>query len=491
MKKLSLLPFAFLAALLLLVSSCQPSDDDVLIEGLITDQQTGDPISRATVQITSPQEFNDIFSLSDSSGNYSLSDINVNEVTDLQITASASDYEDRTRNLKVTPEETYSNFDFELTPESTDDPGGGDDGDDDDDSVSGESAGAARLQLVSVSEEFINVRGTGGDENATFSFVVLDSAGRAINLDNQVEVQFSMIKSPGGGETILPDRVETNAQGRVVGNLASGDSSGVVRIEALIERPEIGLTIRSTPIVIAIQSGFPAPDRFFVAADFYNVEGYGIVPGEGSTDFNYTITASVGDKHGNPVKSGTAVDFRTELGGIVEGSSLTDENGRASVFLRPDGSTPTSSPLGVGFIKVVAKTVDEFNDYIYQELDMLLTTKHANISISPQEVDIPANGSQSFSYTVTDRNGNPMAAGTQISVEVANGLEAVGDVGFSLGDYFNTGPGSTEFGFTVSDTDDENSDETGTSITISVVAPSSGSVTTLTIQGTRAKISRD
>ncbi len=84
-----------------------------------------------------------------------------------------------------------------------------------------------------------------------------------------------------------------------------------------------------------------------------------------------------------------------------------------------------------------------------------------------------------------------MAAGTQIEVEVANGLEAVGDVGFTLGDYFQPGPGSTEFGFTVSDTDDENSDEVGTSITISVTAPASGSVTTLTVQGTRAKISRD
>lgn len=490
MKKLSLLPFAFLATLLILISSCQTSDDSVLIEGIVTDEQTGDPISRATVQITSPQEFFDVYSMSDSSGNYSLSDIDVNEVTDLQITASATDYEDKVRSIKVSPEEVYSNFDFELTPESTGDPTPGD-GDDDDETVSGESAGAARLQLVSVSEDFINVRGTGGVENATFSFVVLDSAGRAINLDNQVEVQFNMIKSPGGGETILPDRVETNAQGKVVGNLASGDSSGVVRIEALIERPEVGLTIRSTPIMIAIQSGFPAPDRFFIAADFYNIEGYGIVPGEGSSTFDNVVTASVGDKHGNPVKAGTAVDFRTELGGIIEGSSLTDENGRASVMLRPDGSTPTSSPLGVGFIKVHAKTVDEFNNYIHKDLDMLLTTRHANISITPQQVDIPANGSQSFSYTVTDLNGNPMAAGTEISVEVANGLEAVGDVGFNLGDYFQTGPGRTEFGFTVSDTDDENSDETGTSITISVTAPSSGSVTTLTVQGTRAKVSRD
>lgn len=490
MKKLSLLPFAFLATLLIIISSCQTSDDSVLIEGLVTDEQTGDPISRATVQITSPQEFINVYSMSDSSGNYSLSDIDVNEVTDLQITASASDYENRVRSLKVTPEEVYSNFDFELTPESSGNPTPGG-GDDDGETVSGESAGAARLQLVSVSEDFINVRGTGGVENATFSFVVLDSAGRTINLDNQVEVQFNMIKSPGGGETILPDRVKTNAQGKVVGNLASGDSSGVVRIEALIERPEVGLEIRSNPIMIAIHSGFPHPDRFHIATRFYNLEGYGIVPGPGVTNFNYGISASVGDRHGNPVKQGTAVDFRSEIGGLVDGSALTDESGRASVFMRPDGSRPFLTGYGDGYFRVFAKTVDLNNNYVRDTLVVLYTTSHAIINISPQQVDIPANGSQSFSYTVTDLNGNPMAAGTEISVEVANGLEAVGDVGFSLGDYFQTGPGRTEFGFTVSDIDDENSDVTGTSITIRVVAPSSGSETSLTVQGTRAKISRD
>lgn len=482
MKKLSLLFVLF--AVLVVSMSCQQTDDDVVIQGSVTELQTGNPIENTTVQITTPQEFNDIFSRTDSLGSYSLTGIDISEVTDLQIVASASDYEEKTRNLKVTPEDVVSNFDFELIEEGSDD---GDPGDDDDDIVPGESAGAARLQLLNVSKESINVRGTGGIENSTFTFVVLDSAGRAITTDNSVEVQFNLIKSPGGGEVLLPERVETNAQGRVVGNISSGDSSGVVRIEALIERQDVGLTIRSNPIIIAIQSGFPAPDRFFIAPDNYNVEGFGIVPGEGTTEFNYTVTASVGDKHGNPVKEGTAVDFRTEIAGIVEGSSLTDENGRASVILRPDGSQPTSSPLGVGFFKVFAKTVDENNDYVRQELNMLFSTRHANISIEPQTFSIPSNGSQSFSYSVTDKNGNPMAAGTQISVDVAQGLEAIGDVGFTLGDHLTTGSGSTEFGFTVSDTDDENSDVVGTSITIRVVSAASGSETSLTIQGTRAK----
>ncbi|SMO37220.1 carboxypeptidase regulatory-like domain-containing protein [Gracilimonas mengyeensis] len=484
MKRIALLFFVSVLGMSFL--ACQQEEKDVLVEGTVSELQSGDPIQNATVQVSSPEEFTDIFSRTDSLGQYELTGIDVSEVTDLQITASSSDYVERTRSLKVAPEDVVTDFDFELTEENTGTPGGDGD-DDDDDSVTGESQGAARLELINVSEESINVRGTGGVENSTFTFAVLDSAGRPINLDNSVEVQFNMIKSPGGGETILPATVETNAQGRVVGNLASGDSSGVVRLEALIERPEVGLIIRSTPILIAIQSGFPAPDRFFIAPENYNVEGFGIVPGEGSTTYDYAVTASVGDKHGNPVKEGTAVDFRTESAGIIEGSALTDENGRATVLLRPDGSTPTSSPRGIGFFKVFAKTVDENNDYVRQELEMLFTTRNASISVSPQTVEIPANGSQRFSFTVTDLNGNPMAAGTEISVDIPEGLEASGDVGFTLSDHLTPGPGSTEFGFTVSDTDDEDSEVVGTTITIRVVSASSGSETTRTIQGTRAK----
>ena len=187
------------------------------------------------------------------------------------------------------------------------------------------------------------------------------------------------------------------------------------------------------------------------------------------------------------MKQGTAVDFRTEGAGIIEGSALTDAFGTAIVKLRPDGSRPTTDPLGTGFFTVKAKTVDENNDFVNQNLKLLFTTSQALISINPNSVNIPADGAQAFTYTVTDLNGNPMSAGSDISVSVATGLEASGDVGFSLGDFTSPGAGSTEFGFTVSDTDDENSDVIGTSITITVTSAGTGSTTSLTIQGTRAK----
>jgi hypothetical protein len=469
MKKYHLLSLLLVSFLIILSSCDTASDDDAIITGQVSNLNTGDPIPNATVAITSPSELSD-FTRTNELGNYELNGININDVTVLSITASATDFNSLERSLTITPGAVEDNFDFELTPEGSDNAGG----DDGDDQVSGEAEGAAAIILESLSSESINIRQTGGNISSRFTFSVVDSAGRAINTEGAVDVQFSILKGPGGGETVIPQTVTTNANGQAVTSLFSGDSAGVVRVRALIERTDIGLTIISDPILVAINGGFPSPERFFVASANQNLEGFGLISGNNS-NLEYNIVASVGDKFGNPVKEGTAVDFRTIGAGIIEGSALTDEFGTASVRLRPDGSRPTTDPQGTGFFTVSAKTVDENNDYVNQELKLLFTTSQALISINPNTVNIPSNGSQAFTYKVTDLNGNPMSAGTRINISVATGLEASGDVGFILGDFITTGAGSTDFGFTVSDTDDDNNDVVGTSITINVESASTGS----------------
>ncbi len=477
MKKYHLLSLVIVS--LLLINSCESSsNEDAVIAGQVQNANSGDAITNATISITSPTELSD-FTRTDENGNYQIDGINVNDVTQLSLTASATDFNDQSRTLTLTPGATETDFNFELSPEDGGEPGDGG-------VVTGDPEGAAAIVLESISDEAINIRQTGGNISSKFTFTVVDSAGRAIDTEGAVDVNFSILKGPEGGETLIPSTVRTNADGQVVTSLFSGDSAGVVRVRAEITRSDIGLTIQSDPILVAINGGFPAPDRFFVASENINLEGYGIIA-NGSSVISYPIIASVGDKFGNPVKEGTAVDFRTIGAGVIQGSALTDAFGAATVNLRPDGSQPTSDPLGVGFFTVRAKTVDENNDFVTQDLKLLFSTSQAIITVNPNSVNIPSNGSQSFDYTITDLNGNPMSAGSLISIDVAAGLEASGDVGFSLGDWTTTGPGKTEFGFTVSDTDDENSDQVGTSITISVTSAATGSVTSLTISGTRAK----
>lgn len=464
-------------------TSCSNSDDDsVIIQGVVTNESTGQPLLDAIVQITSPAEFANEFVRTDSAGRYTFTGLNVTTVTEFELTISLTEFEQLISAVTATPGQDLT-ANFALIPETT---GGGDDGGDDDDDdgggdVQGPPSGAASIILENVSQTAINIRGTGGAVNSVFTFQVQDSAGRALDLTNPVDVQFNIIQGPGGGEGITPEVVSTNAEGRAITSLFSGDSAGVVRVEAVIERPEVPLTIRSTPILVAINGGFPDPNRFFVVTENVNVEGFGIL----ADGLSYTVSASVGDLNGNPVREGTAVDFRTIHGGIIDGSAVTDANGLASVTLRPDGSSPNTSPNGIGFIEVIGRTVDADNNFITQNLDILFTTREANISVNPGTVNIPSGGSQAFALTVEDLNGYPMAAGTQISVEVADGLEVTGGE-ITLNNSFVAGPGTTQFNFTVSDIDADNSDTVGTSVIVTVTTPS-GAVTTLTITGNRAK----
>ena len=46
------------------------------------------------------------------------------------------------------------------------------------------------------------------------------------------------------------------------------------------------------------------------------------------------------------------------------------------------------------------------------------------ITVNPATFNIPNNGFQSFTYQVVDVNGNPLAGGTSISVQVTTTLSA-------------------------------------------------------------------
>ncbi|MEX0720727.1 MAG: Ig-like domain-containing protein [Balneolaceae bacterium] len=478
MKKISLPIFA-LAILVVSFNSCSSDDEDnVVIQGEVTNQNTGNPIENATVQINTPQELSDIFGRTDELGQYSIGEIEVSEVTDLTILASATEFVEATRTLKVAPGDNITSFNFELTEEGSDD-GGGDD--DDEEEVGGEAGGPAQIQLVNVTSPAINVAETGGITSTTFTFEVQDSAGRSV--DRNHEISFEIIRGPEGGEYITPATGLTNSSGRVTSNLVSGDSSGTVRIEAIIDRSDVGLTIRSSPVIVSISSGFPHPDNFNVAPRVYNFDAYAYL----NENHTNNITVSVGDLKGNPVKEGTAVYFSASNGGLVNGSAVTNETGYATVNLAANGSTPQTHPDGVGFVDVVAQTVDKDNNYIEKTTTLLLSDPRDPVmTINPGTINVPHSGGQSFEFTIIDRNGYPMAAGSQITVSVGEGLVANGDVDFVLGDFFNPGPGSTEFGFVVDDTDDVNSDVVNTSLTVTIETPS-GFIKSLTIQGTRAK----
>lgn len=473
-----------LLIILFVAITCTTNDDSAVIQGSVFDAQSGNIIENALVQITAPGEFNDLFARTNENGQYNIGGIEVEGVTDLTLTASATGYDDLEEVVRITPGESISDVDFDLSAEGSGD-GGGDDGDGDGsgEQISGEAGGPAQMELVGVTNPFINVAETGANTSTTFTFVVRDSAGRTVNRDH--EVLFEIIRGPGGGEYITPETGLTNSEGRVTSQLVSGSLSGTVRVQATIDRSDIGLTIRSTPVLISISNGFPVAENFNVGPKVYNFDAYGLIE-ESHTN---NITVSLGDEFGNPVKEGTTVWFRSEYGGLVNGSAATNANGYATVNMSANGSTPQTHPNGIGYIDITAQTIDVNNIYIEKTMTMLLTTPRAIISVTPNVFDVNNGGSQNFDVTITDLNGYPMAANTQIFVTAGTGLVASGDiVDFQMPDAFTTGPGTTEFNITISDSDPDVVNNTEGSFTIQVVSPF-GTTTTTTIQGSRAKTS--
>ncbi|WP_421774675.1 invasin domain 3-containing protein [Gracilimonas sp.] len=469
MRKISLLLCTALFVALL-INSCKSSDDDgVIIQGQVVHQQTREPVIDALVQITDPGEFSNTFTRTDSIGQYSLGALEILEITDLSITASAPNFTEVNRTLKVTPKDQITGFDFELPADQS---GDGDNGDDE---PSGPSGGAAAIELAELSTETINIAATGGNTSSTITFEVQDSSGNSIDLNNAIDVEFSIVSGPGGGEEITPLMVTTNAQGKASATLKSGNSAGVVKVQARIERtvqkfspmasvsnrgldernistgnldnttPAMDnnkvarkviseqVVITSEPVAITIHGGFPDANHFSISSSSLNYE---YVQG-----LQVPISVLVGDEFSNPVTPGTAVYFNA-TNGVIAGSAEghTNQEGKATVNLNPDGTGNTT---------VTATTVDKNNQEIQQSLGLLFSSSKANI-VATDEVSLNPGESTTIDFTVTDRNGNPMASGTSIQVTTEGSITLSGTTSTTLGDELNGGNGITSFTFNAS-----------------------------------------
>jgi hypothetical protein len=335
----------------------------------------------------------------------------------------------------------------------------------------GISGPASNIVLLQASEESIRVIETGGNENATFTFQIRDSSGLPVDLDNSVEVRFRFGGHPNGGEFLHPESVQTNESGLAVTTLTSGTISGVVQVVAEFTKSD-GSVATSKPVNMSIHSGLPDADHFAVTSATLNMPGNILnVPNN--------ILAVVGDKYGNMVQTGTAVYFTT-TGGIVQGSALTNDLGNASVTLITAPPYPNHPQLGPGFATVTARTADE-NYQTIEQSTLVLFSLFPQISVTPNVVDVPNGGSQTFFYSVADVNGNPMVSGTTITVEVeGENLEVIGDVNITLFDTQVAGPNTTEFQFTLSDSDPDNELVKPVQITITSKGPNGDAVRTIT-----------
>jgi hypothetical protein len=396
-----------------------------LITGQVIDQATWFPIDSALVRIFGNRFNTILYTAADGQFTYE-NYVDLNE--DLLVLTYKQQYKIDSTRVYVTDTKLVNIPQIRLKEIAG---GGG--------TVSGDPVS---IFLAAISSTVIGVKESGGEETTRITFVVQDSAGIPVDESHSVVVNFLIGAGPGGGEFLSPYSVETNAQGLAAVNLTSGTKAGAVQVIARITH--LSKVISSLPVGVTIHGGLPDADHFSIAPQYVNFAGYDIF---GLID---EITVYVGDKYANPVREETAVYFTT-TGGIIEGSTLTNELGIGTVNLISALPKPNHPVWGPGFGTVTASTIDENSVTIYVET-IVLFSGSPQINVTPASINVPNKGSQSFLYYVGDQNGNPLAHGQTISV-VLNGddVEILGDANLTLPD--TQSPAWTQFGFTIVDKD--------------------------------------
>ena len=330
----------------------------------------------------------------------------------------------------------------------------------------------ANATILNVTSTSISIQGSGGtNESADITYILRDSAGVPLDKYRPTTVDFTL-SGPDGGESLTPKTGVTDENGLVTTTLNSGEKAGAVQVVATFIS---GIdTISSLPVPIAIHGGLPDSDHFTVLSLTKNIAGLVRVGREA------TITAIVGDKFSNIVRPGTAVSFRTSAG-IIEGSSVTDEGGNASVTLI--SANPLPLPADSSFAFITAETKDEDGNSIFGLDSVLFSGQTALIIDDPSFFTIADGESKSFTFLVRDiENSRPLEGGSTISVSTSAGSVS-GDIGVTIPDAIGRGPKTTSFTFDLAD-DDPNDPNLPDPVTITIFVISPNGNVQIQISGT-------
>ncbi|GBD90836.1 hypothetical protein BMS3Abin04_01556 [bacterium BMS3Abin04] len=450
------------------VSSCELKTDstdnptnpnliNVTITGQVVDQETGNGLGSATIKITDGDTLTGTSTGSD--GKF-VTTFGLDKDKDLTIIAVKPGFLSDTITVFATTQSSVEVPLMQLQRDTSGTTGGG----------GSTSGAAASIYLFSQNDESIGVKESGSLENTEITFEIRDSSGIPIDIDHAETVNFSFGSNPNGGEYLYPTSIKTNALGRATVVLNSGTIAGVVQVVAEINNSNEA--IKSKPILIAIYGGLPDDGHFDVASDRLNYPKLGVI------GYQIDFTAYVGDKFSNPVRPGTAVYFNTNSG-IIDGSDLTDDLGRSTVPLLTQGF-PVDSVYGSGFFTVTAYTADENLNTLTTKTTRMLSGSPI-LTVSPTSFNILNGGSQSFSYTCSDINGNPMSFGQSIVVSVKNGNIAVsGNVNVKLPD--TQSRSATTYSFFAFDTKPDSAEVKPATIVIKSSGPNGE--TSISISGT-------
>jgi len=167
---------------------------------------------------------------------------------------------------------------------------------------------AQSIQSTSNATQTIYLKGSGYTEFANVSFRLVDASGNGVPnqpIDLTANIWSGGLTLDGASQTTITKNTDNN--GDVVVRVNSGTVPTPVRVSATLK----GTSISTVSSALSIAVGLPSQLNFSLAQGTINIEG----GSRDGTPNTYSIIAS--DRLGNPVPDGTAINFVSEAGQVV------------------------------------------------------------------------------------------------------------------------------------------------------------------------------
>jgi len=234
--------------------------------------------------------------------------------------------------------------------------------------------------VLATDQNFISVKGTGQIQQAIITATILGVTGQPVG--NNYGVRFRIVNGPGGGEMIEPSgstptetMVIRTINGIAQAKLLAGTVSGTVQVQAeLVDYPYINaqttnIVIRSGPAYMWVDS---TNINHVIQHATLTIESGKFNVFFANPVHEIKVTAYFADKYNNPVENGTVVYFTT-TGGMITTNAVVNEQGKAEVILQDVNPFPylkSSDPNQLTALNIPNPNNEIYNDSLKLPTDI-------------------------------------------------------------------------------------------------------------------------